>query len=42
MLDLVDFYNELTHGIKLERFLKEKQLSQVFAPIATFHQDLQD
>lgn len=39
MLDEVQFYNELSYNIRLRTFLKEKQLSRLFIPIATFNQD---
>jgi hypothetical protein len=39
MLDDVQFYNELSFNIRLRTFLKEKQLSRIFVPIATFNQD---
>lgn len=42
MLDEVSFYTELKSNIVLKRFLKEKLLSQVFTPIATFHEDFKD
>ena len=39
MLDNIQFYNELSFNIRLRTFLKEKQLSRIFVPIATFNQD---
>lgn len=37
LLDQIKFYNELTMNIKYSQFLKEKTLSRIFAPTATFH-----
>lgn len=39
LLDEIIFYNELSHNIMLKTFIKEKQLSRVFVPIATFNND---
>jgi hypothetical protein len=36
LLDNITFYNELSQNINLKHFLKSKQLSRLFAPIATF------
>lgn len=38
-LDNSTFYNELKSNIDLKTFLKEKVLSRVFVPIATFNED---
>jgi gamma-glutamyl hydrolase len=38
-LDGVTFYNELVFNVPLKNFLQESVLSQVFVPIATFHQE---
>ena len=40
ILDDIEFYHELSHGVVLHTFMKEKVLSRVFTPIATYHQDL--
>lgn len=39
LLDQIKFFNELTVNIKKSQFLKERSLSRLFAPTATFHQD---
>ena len=39
MLDEIQLFSELSFNILLKRFLKEKQLSRLFTPIATFNQD---
>ncbi len=39
LLNSLTFYNELPINIQLKSFLKEKQLSRVFIPVATFHEE---
>ena len=39
LLDNIVFFNELSYNIKLNMFLKEKALSKLFVPIATFNKE---
>lgn len=39
LLDNIVFFNELSYNIELNMFLKERALSKLFVPIATFNED---
>jgi hypothetical protein len=39
LLDQIKFFNEVSIGIRYTAFLKERQLSRLFVPTATFHDD---